>query len=86
MSKYEFLAMIMLTPFVAADPPEKGCLPRPGTIVTGSCTGCLEEPIWSTLERPNPLTNAIKAMVFCYVDCYRRVQLYVVVHFEFDAR
>ena len=31
------------------------------------------------LNHQKPLTNAIKAMVSRYVDCYRRVQLYVVV-------
>ena len=37
------------------------------------------------LNKQNPLTNAIKAIVSRYVDCYSRVQLYVVVHFMFDA-
>ena len=46
MSRYELMAMIIMIPLAAADPPDNKCLPSPGTIVTGSCTECLE-PIWS---------------------------------------
>ena len=38
------------------------------------------------LNEQNPLTNAIKGTVSRYVDCYGRVQLYLVVHFMFDVR
>ena len=38
------------------------------------------------LNDQNHLTNAIKAMVSWYVNCYRRVQVYVEVDLEFDAR
>ena len=59
MSKHETVAMITIAPLVAADPPENWCLPSSHTIVTGSAKS-LYGP---TLERPNPFTNTIKAMV-----------------------
>ena len=46
MSRYGFVAMIIVNPITAADPPENTCLPSPGTTVKGSCTECLE-PMWS---------------------------------------
>ena len=45
--KYEFFAIIILTPFVPANPPADECLPSPGTIVRERCTECLE-PRWSS--------------------------------------
>ena len=42
MSKHELLAMVTMTPFVAANPPENRFLPNPGTIVTGRRTEGLE--------------------------------------------
>ena len=85
-SKYNCVAMIRVTPLATADPPEKKCLPRPGTIVTGSCTECLESIYMvQHLYDQNPLTTAIKAMVSRYIDYYGRVQLHVVVHFIFNA-
>ena len=38
------------------------------------------------LNDHNPLTNAGIAMVSCYFDCYRRVEVYEVVNSEFDVR
>ena len=38
------------------------------------------------LNHGNFLTNDMKASVFRYVGCFRSVQLYVVIHAQFDAR